>query len=146
MADVTPVIAKRGLQLSAQEIQGLTSWPDEMVRDYLEFFRSLMTLAEAIDQKPDLLRTVINVSVSESPYTVNDVDQEYIFDTTLGDISCLLLAGVDGRKYRMTNVGTGGNKVTIAPNGTEELFGSAGENLYDAETLDMTYESVKGWW
>ena len=137
----------RGLVLSAPELRQLNpEWTDAMIEDYLTLFENLTLIANIVDQKQDILRTVVNVTTTDSPFTVNDVDQEYVFDTTTGDISCQLLPGVDGRKYRMTNVGTGGNKVVITPDGTEELFGATSENLYDAETLDMTFESVKGWW
>ena len=137
----------RGLVLSASDLrQENPDWTDAMIEDYLAILENLFTIAEIVDEKMNLLKTVANVAFADSPFTVNDIDQEYVFDTTLGDITCLLNAGVDGRTYRMTDSGTGGNKVIITPDGAELLFGSTGENLYNAETLDMTYDSVKGWW
>jgi hypothetical protein len=117
-----------------------------MIEDYLTILENLFAVATIVDEKQDTLRQVVNVDTSQSPYLVNDVDQQYRFDTDLGDILVILNKGVDGRTYRMTNVGTSGNKANINPIFGEKLFGADEENLYNGETLDMTFESEEGWW
>jgi len=147
MGSSTTVSLLRGLVFSAPELRVMhPEWPGVMIEDYLALYDNLAVIADVVDQKEDRLKSVINVSTTDSPFTVNDIDQEYVFDTTVGDIIASLNAGVDGRRYRMTNVGAAGNKVIITPDGAEQLFGSATENIYDAETLDMTFETLKGWW
>lgn len=145
----------RGLVLSATEVYNLTGWPEAMVEDYLNLVENLLTISKAINGKQDVLRTVVNVDFSMSPYAITDVDQTLVFDTTLGDIVASLPPGltvldngdvVSGRTYRMTNIGTGGNKVLLFPDGVDLLFGSLTESIYDAETLIMTYGDPDGWW
>lgn len=137
----------RGLVLSASELSKMhPEWSDAMIEDYLTIIENLLTVAEIVDEKQDTLRTVVNVTTADSPFLVNDVDQQYVIDTDLGDVLIVLNKGVNGRTYRMTNVGSSGNKAVIAPILGDTLFGEDGENLFDAETLDMTFESEEGWW
>lgn len=145
----------RGLVLSASEVYNLTGWPAPMIEDYLELIENLIILSAAINSKQDILRTVVVVDFSMSPYDISDVDQTLVFDTTLGNIVANLPPGVttlsDGSEatgitYRMTNIGTAGNHVELNPDGAELLFGSTTENIYDAETLIMTYGDPDGWW
>lgn len=137
----------RGLVLSAAELSVLNpEWSDAMIEDYLTIIENLLTVAEIVDEKQDTLRTVVNVTTADSPFLVNDVDQQYVIDTDLGDVLMILNKGVNGRTYRMTNVGSSGNKAEIVPIFGDTLFGAADENLFDAETLDMTFESEEGWW
>lgn len=137
----------RGLVLSAAELSILNpEWSDAMIEDYLTIIENLLAVSQIVDTKQDVLRTVVNVTTADSPFLVNDVDQQYRFDTDLGDILVVLNKGVDGRTYRMTNVGTSGNKANINPIFGEKLFGAADENLYNGETLDMTFETEEGWW
>jgi hypothetical protein len=139
--------ALRGLVLSSTEVKLLTDWPDQMVEDYLYILENILTLANVINQKQDLLRPVINVDFSMSPYEIEDVDQEIVFDTTLGDISAALPSGMVGRWYRMTDAGKGGNHVELSPDAIDLLFGVNGaENIYNAETMDMTFGDPLGWW
>ena len=146
MAD-SAVDKLRGLVLSAAELGKMNpGWTDAMIEDYLTILENIANIAIIVDEKQDILRAVVNVTFADSPFLVNDVDQDYVIDTTAGDVAMVLNAGVDGRTYRMTSVGTAGNKATITPAGGQTIYGAASENLYDAETLDMAFESVQGWW
>lgn len=146
MAD-SAVDSLRGLVLSATELRNMNpDWTPEMIEDYLTLFENFASMAVIIDEKQNVLRTVVNVDFADSPFLVNDVDQQYVIDTDFGDVLIILNKGVDGRTYRMTNVGSSGNKAEIVPIFGETLFGSTDENLYDAETLDMTFETEEGWW
>lgn len=117
-----------------------------MIEDYLNIIDNLTTLSGIIDEKQDILRTVITVTFADSPYDIEDVDQIIDFDTTGGDIVANLPAGVDGRYYRMTDVASNGNKVILSPDGAELLFGTSTENINNAETLIMTFSVDNGWW
>jgi len=146
----------RGLVLSATELKVMNpGWTDAMIEDYLATIDNINTVAAVVNQKQDILRTVSLVDATLSPYDIPNADQTLIFDTTAGDIIANLPSGLttlpdgtnsDGRTYRMTNVGTGGNKVELYPDGAELLFGDATENIYDAETLILTYGNPDGWW
>jgi len=147
MADPSIPDALWGQVFSATELRlQQPEWSEAMVEDYLSLLENLVILSDVINQKQDILRTVVNVSAADSPYSISDVDQTLVFDTTLGDIIANLPAGMDGRTYRMTDVGTGGNKVTVVPDGAELLFGAIDERIYNAETLIMTFDTLEGWW
>ncbi len=87
--------------------------------------------------------------ITSSPYTVLAQDNVIIVDTDGGAITVNLPAGVDGTHYRITNVGTAANDVTVDPNGTEQLFGGgAGVSfaLIDGETINIYFETTENWW
>jgi len=146
----------RGLVLSATELKAMNpEWADAMIEDYLANIDNIQTVASVVNQKQDILTTISLVDTTLSPYTIPNADKTIVFDTTSGDIVANLPPGLttlpdgsssDGRTYRMTNVGTSGNKVVINPDGTELLFGTTTENIYDAETLILTYSNPDGWW
>lgn len=135
----------RGLVLSAVEIRDLTDWPDAMIEDYLNILESLITLADEIDVKNNILKTTNRVITT--PYELKATDEEIFFDTDAFPIVANLLPGVDGTNYRMINVGSSGNDVTLNPFGTELLFGvNASERIADDEVLIMTFETAEGWY
>ncbi len=89
------------------------------------------------------------IDSGDSPYTVLATDHIIICDTDGGAIEVDLTAGVAGKEYRITNVGTSGNDVTVDPNGTEEIFnGGAGVafDLHDSEGITINYDTTEGWW
>jgi len=144
MASTPAEVLNKSLALSAQEIQALTGWPDEMVEDYLSLLNSLVILATKLDAKNDILK-LINV-ITTSPYEIPEVAEDIFFDTTTGDIIANLRPGTKGRNYRLINVGVGGNKVIVNPYGTELLFGVNGpEYIYEEEALLITYTDIYGW-
>jgi len=144
-SETTLELLKRGLALSAKEIQLLTGWADEMVEDYLSLFNSLVTLAQTIDLGAvSTNRTVTRVSTS--PYEILDSDNDVFFDTTAGDIVATLRPGIQDVNHRLVNVGTGNNKVSVTPFGTEKLLAVNGTKyLYDEETLTITFDALYGW-
>lgn len=87
--------------------------------------------------------------ITSSPYTVLATDNIIIVDTDGGAITVNLPAGIDGTHYRITNVGTAANDITVDPNGTEQLFGGgAGVSfaLVDGETINIYFETTENWW
>ena len=79
--------------------------------------------------------------------TTLDATHHHVFgDTDGGAFTITLPAGVDGTQYRVANVGTSGNNLTLAPDGAELLVGAnANFDILDGETLDLTYETTEGW-
>ncbi|EKD50997.1 MAG: hypothetical protein ACD_62C00371G0001 [uncultured bacterium] len=136
----------RGLVLSATELRMLNpQWSDAMIEDYLNFWDNLVQLADVVDTKVDTLLTVKIITLADSPYTP-DVENEIFADTDGGAISISIPQGTDGKHYRISNVGSAGNAITLVPYLTEKLFGvSDNEFVYDGEVLDMTYKSPEGW-
>lgn len=144
MADPT-VESLRGLILSATELQDLTDWPDALIEDYLNLLDNFTTLAVTVDTKNNIIKTT--TLVNSSPYSILATDEEIFFDTDAIPIIALLPAGIDGANYRMINVGTSQNDVTLTPDGTDLLFGvNTTERIADQEVIDATYETTEGWY
>ena len=76
------------------------------------------------------------------------VTDSVIFGNTDGGAwTATLPAGVSGQTFRIINSGASGNLLTVAPNGSEHLLGvNSNFNLFDAEALDLTYDSTDGWY
>lgn len=71
---------------------------------------------------------------------------EVYCDTDGGAFTVTLPALENGREYRIHNVGSSGNNVTLSPDGTDLLFGvNASEPIYDGEVLVITGETTEGW-
>lgn len=85
--------------------------------------------------------------VTSSPYTVGVSEYAIYVDTDSAAITVNLPAGVDGQTYKIINVGSSGNNVTLTPNGAELLQGTAGSaTITDGNYLLITYQSTEGWW
>jgi len=68
-------------------------------------------------------------------------------DTDGGAFNVTLPAGTAGRTYRLVNVGSSGNDVTIIPDGAELLRGiNANAVLIDSSEVTLVYETTEGWW
>jgi len=79
--------------------------------------------------------------------TLTNEDQIVHCDTDGGAFQVNLPAGSDGKGFKIINVGSSNNAVTVNPNGGESLFGAAATSLlYDGETFDINYDSTEGWW
>ena len=84
--------------------------------------------------------------VTTTPYDVLASDEIIMIDTDLIPIVANLPAGSEGQTHKIINCGTTGNNVTINPNGLELLNAINGpETLYDAESLDISYDTAEGW-
>ena len=86
----------------------------------------------------------IRIISTASPYTVIEVSHKIFCDTTGGDITILLPAGVNGTEYVIYN--TGANDVIVTPNGAEEIDGANSTKTFAAGVLTITYETTEGWW
>jgi hypothetical protein len=137
----------RGLVLSAVEVKELTGWSDPMVEDYLNILQSLITLADEIDtveEGAQPKREVVRIAIS--PYTAGDEDEIFV-DTDSIPVTINLPAGVDAKQYRIINVGTSGNNVSIVPHGAEDIGGENSPfDLFDQEVIILTFETNEGWY
>jgi hypothetical protein len=87
--------------------------------------------------------------ITSGPYNVLATDHVILVDTDGGAITVNLPAGVEGTNYKIINVGSSGNDVTVDPNGTEQLYaGGAGVSfaLIDGEVINIHYNATEGWW
>ena len=77
-------------------------------------------------------------------YSILTSDDNIYCNTTAGDFTVTLPAGVDGQTFRIINSGTG--TLTIAPNGTELLTGANASKTANAGTvIVLVYETTDGW-
>jgi hypothetical protein len=92
-------------------------------------------------------RIVNTTRVTSTPYTILATDHNIFIDTDLAAITANLPAGVDGTYYRIINVGSSGNAVTIAPNGSEKIDGANSSiTITDGNIRILVYETTEGWW
>ena len=79
-------------------------------------------------------------------YTVLSTDHAVFADTDGGAVIATLPAGIQGTEYELNNVGSSGNNLTVTPNGSELLFGSASSfEMIDSEGITIKYEPTEGW-
>jgi len=89
---------------------------------------------------------VLNTTRVTTTYTILATDEVIFCDTDGGAFTVTLPAGVVGATYRIINVGSSGNDVTLATTGSDTVNGAASERIADAEHFELTYESTEGWW
>lgn len=127
----------------------------------LQFRDSAITINSATDGHLDLTADIsidlnskmvsddgriVNTSRYTSNQTLDATNHVVMGDTDGGAFTVTLPAGVDGTNYKISNVGSSGNALTLAPDGSELLVGAnANFDLLDGETLDLFYETTEGW-
>jgi len=98
----------------------------------------------------DNLSTTANISritSADSPYNLSD-EESIIFSNSLsGTLVVNLPVGVEGKHFRLTNTSNADVDVSVVPNGSEKLFGdNLPFSLKKAETIDIYFNSIDGWW
>jgi len=97
----------------------------------------------------DITDNTTRIIDTASPYTILATDNVVFCDTDGGAIEVDLPAGTEGKHYKLINCGSGGNSLTVDPDGTEQVWGGgAGVALVliDGEILDIHYNATEGWW
>jgi hypothetical protein len=80
-------------------------------------------------------------------YNVLSTDVDIFANTDTNAVTVNLQAGVQNTPLRITNTGTSGRNVTIAPNGSEHLLGLNNSFvLLDGESLIIKYDTTDGWY
>ena len=88
-------------------------------------------------------RAVSRVTANPIPTESNKI---FMCDTDGGAFLFSLPAGRTGMSYRIANVGSSGNSVSITPDGLELLLGENSPlDLLDGDVLDIVYEATEGW-
>lgn len=111
--------------------------------------RGGQSIADTITTQAGRVMNTTRLTNGDSPYTVLATDHIIICDTDGGAITVNLPAGVEGREYRISNVGSSGNDVTVDPNGTEEIFAKGAGIAFvmvDTEGITVNYNATEGWW
>ena len=107
----------------------------------------LRLLADAINQ---LIKTLIPNTGSERVTGATTLDNTHgtvYVDTDSAAVTITLPAGASWVRYRIINVGSSGNNVTITPDGSELLLGvNSNFILLDGDVLIIEFEPTEGWW
>lgn len=67
-------------------------------------------------------------------------------DTDGGAFTVTLMAGIEGKYFKLINVGTSGNDLTVDGSGAETVYGAATQTINDGEVIDIHYNVTEGWW
>jgi len=89
---------------------------------------------------------IVNTTRVTAAYTALVTDHMIYADTDGGAYTIDLPAGVEGQMFRIANVGTSGNDVTIDGDGGETVMGAATQTLSDGEIMILVYNATEGWW
>ena len=90
---------------------------------------------------------IIETSRYTTTQTLDTTDHIVFGNTDSAAWTVSLPAGVAGTTYKITNTGSSGNNLTVAPNGAEDLLGANSNfTLFDGESLIITYDATDGWY
>ncbi|KKK86493.1 hypothetical protein LCGC14_2762680, partial [marine sediment metagenome] len=88
-----------------------------------------------------------NTTRVTTTYQILVSDHVIYCDTDGGAFTATLTASpVDGETYRIVNVGSSGNSLTIDENGNALLGSVTTLDLFDGDVLIITFETTEGWW
>jgi hypothetical protein len=90
---------------------------------------------------------ICNTSRYTTTQILDDTDHVVFCDTDSAAFTVSLPAGINGTTYKIINVGSSGNSLTVSPNGSELLIGvNSNFDLLDGDSMIITYDSIEGWW
>jgi hypothetical protein len=102
---------------------------------------------QAIYTIEDIVGNSSLISRSTTTATITNLSYQWNGDTTSAGFTYTLPVGVDNESFKIVNVGSGGNLLTITPNGAEKLLGANSSfALSDGESLEIAYNSIDGWY
>jgi len=122
------------LQFNGETNDGVLTWMED--EDRFDFADTVKT-----DQG-----RIVNTTRVTTTYTALVTDHVIFCDTDGGAFTLTLPVGAEGQFFRIINVGSSGNVLTIDGNGAETVMGSATQNVSDGEIMILVYNSVEGWW
>jgi hypothetical protein len=116
-------------------------------KDWLYFFWALVN--PYFDGNGGLTTSgtrIKNTSRYTTTQTIPVTDEVVFCNTDAGDWTATLSAGIEGASQKIINSGTSENTLTLSPDGAELLLGANSTfELYDGETLELTYSTIDGW-
>lgn len=114
---------------------GVITWMED--EDYFDFADTVKTSAGRIKN------TTRYTTTQAIPVT----DSRVFANTDGGAWTATLPPGAEGQALKITNTGSSGNLLTVAPNGAEHLIGvNSNWILFDGETLVLTFNATDGWY
>ncbi len=88
----------------------------------------------------DVRRVTADYSIVSGDYTI-------FANTDSVPVTVTLPSGTQDRPVRIVNTGTSSKDVTIAPTGSDKIFGiNSNWTLYDSDALILQYETSDGWY
>lgn len=93
----------------------------------------------------EVLGTTINITPSDSPYTIVTAGINLVCNTNSGSIIVNYPPGTANSKVRVSNSGTSNNNVSLVGDGTDLIKGESTQTLYDDETLNSVFDITEGW-
>jgi len=95
----------------------------------------------------EVSRTTVSIGGASTETTIDDTAFQWNGNTNSGGFTYTLPAGIQGKQYKIVNVGTSGNVLTVAPNGSDNLLGeNSSFELEDGESLLIAYDITYGWY
>ena len=95
----------------------------------------------------NVINALTKIERSTANTTIDNDSYQWNGNTDTGGFIYTLPVGVQDEQHRIVNTGKSGNKLTITPNGLENLLG---ENtsflLNDGEALIIGYNVTDGWY
>jgi hypothetical protein len=90
---------------------------------------------------------IVKTTRATTTYQILVTDHKVAGNTDAGAWTVTLPVGAVGQSLKITNTGSSGNLLTVAPSGAEHLLG-ANDNwiLYDGESLELEYYAIDGWY
>lgn len=104
------------------------------------------------NRRSDILFNLVNrlghsVERVTSDTTLTQSQYHVFANTDSADVTVTLPEGKAGLAYRIVNTGSSGNKVTISPDGTDNLLGANSSfELFDGESLIIVFDTTDGWY
>jgi len=88
---------------------------------------------------------IVNTTRVTAVYTALVTDYMIYADTDGGAFTITLPAGVEGQYFRIANVGSSLNNLTIDGDGAETVRGALTQTLYDGDIIIVVYNATEGW-
>lgn len=149
--DIGGVLARARLQVTgiADEIQQIIQAHSTQTSHVIEQQQSDTTVVIYTTNAGTIASSggrIVNTTKVTTTYTALVTDREIFCDTDGGAFTLTLPAGVNGQHFRIHNVGTSGNDLTIDGSGAETIRNELTQTLMDCETLIITFETTEHWY
>ncbi len=117
---------------------------DDTTRDVV----SLRVANRAPTTEADLIPVQLNLIKRVTTTTnIDNTGYHWFCNTDSAGYTVTLPTGTQNATYRITNTGSSGNTLTIAPSGSEHLLGAnSNQTRADGEYFILSYDTTDGWY